>query len=105
MDTDLQEFDELLASTEKSIIIMWSASWCNPCKRLKPLFYKMSEGNNNMLFVIIDIEENPTVTNKYGIRKIPTIKMFKNSEEVDTLTDNSEESLRAFVNKWSVPSV
>ena len=62
-------------------VIQFSASWCNPCKVLKPLMEELSnEMSDSMKFYYHDIDSEPNVPSRYGVRGVPTVMIFKNGE-------------------------
>lgn len=63
-------------------IVMFSASWCNPCKQAKPVFNKIKESSNNVEFEIVDIDENRDMANDFGVTSVPTFMLIENDEEV-----------------------
>ena len=61
-------------------LIYFSAVWCQPCKMLGPVMEELqSEGYNVQK---VDVDANPTLSQKYGVRNIPTVILTINGEEV-----------------------
>lgn len=54
-------------------VIKFSASWCQPCKIVAPMFESMSEEYVNVDFVSIDIDEDKETTAKYDVMSVPTL--------------------------------
>ena len=62
-------------------VIQFRASWCGPCKVLKPLMEELSnEMSDTMKFYYHDIDSEPNVPSRYGVRGVPTVMIFKNGE-------------------------
>ena len=62
-------------------VIQFSASWCGPCKVVKPLMEELSnEMSDTMKFYYHDIDSEPNVPSRYGVRGVPTVMIFKNGE-------------------------
>lgn len=102
MSSDLQEFQKLVSSTQKPVFAMVSATWCNPCKLIKPEFKSKSEVHkDNATFVIIDADESQEICSHYGITSIPTILVFKNgiSDVVDQFSGSNIDVFNKFLNK------
>ena len=81
--TDASFEQEVLQSEVPVVVDLW-AEWCGPCRMIGPIIEEMSgeyEGKAKM--VKIDIDENPEVPVKYGVRNIPTVLFFKGGEVVD----------------------
>lgn len=93
MEITAKELEEKIQNGEKVIVEMW-APWCGPCRMMKPVFEKVAENNNtDVQMYTMNIDENQSVARDYGVRSIPTIKVFNNGNVVDTkvgvLNENS----------------
>lgn len=73
-------------------IIDFHAEWCGPCKLQKPILDKFAK-ENNIDVEYVDVDENPEIAQKYGIRSVPTMIYVKNGEAVQTLVGLHKESL------------
>jgi len=76
-------FDKIIKETEV-VFVDFTASWCPPCKRIKPVFEDWAEkfkDNDKVKFVKIDVDENDAVAQEYAIRSMPTFKVFKSGKE------------------------
>jgi thioredoxin 1 len=79
-----QNFNEMIKSSDKLILVDFWASWCNPCKSLAPILEDASNDLSEKIVVFkINIDENPDSPQRYGVRGIPTIIFFKLGEEAD----------------------
>ena len=79
-----QEFDNTIESGV--VVVDFFATWCGPCKMLAPVFEELSEElTENVNFVKVDIDQSMDLAQKFKIVSVPTLKVFKNGEEVDTL--------------------
>ncbi len=74
--------NEVLASCEFVVIDFW-AEWCAPCRALGPVIESISKDANPFIIGKLNVTENPASMEKYGIRSLPTIIIFKNGEPVD----------------------
>ena len=67
------------------VVVDFFATWCGPCKMLAPVFEVLSEELTDVNFVKVDIDQSMDLAQKFRIVSVPTMKIFKNGEEVDTL--------------------
>lgn len=66
-------------------VVMFSASWCNPCKQAKPVFQQLKESRSDVQFEVVDIDENRDMANNFGITGVPTFMLIEDGEEVKRL--------------------
>ncbi|KAF0199177.1 MAG: thioredoxin [Bacteroidetes bacterium] len=77
-------FEELVIKSDKPAIVDLWAEWCGPCRMVGPLVEELShEYEGRAVIGKLDVDSNPGITAKYGIRNIPTILFFKNGEIAD----------------------
>ena len=77
-------FDELVLKSDKPVIVDFWAEWCGPCRMVGPIVQEIGEDFSETAVVgKLDVDSNPDVTMKFGIRNIPTILFFKNGEVAD----------------------
>jgi thioredoxin 1 len=84
MEITAQELEQKIENGEKVIVEMW-APWCGPCQMMKPIFEKVATSNvTDVQMYTMNIDDNREVAMKYGVRSIPTIKVFDGGEVKDT---------------------
>lgn len=77
-------FEELVLNSDKPVLIDFWAEWCGPCRMVGPLVNEMSEEYEGRAIIgKLDVDSNPNVSVKYGIRSIPALLYFKGGEVVD----------------------
>ncbi|CAO3664508.1 hypothetical protein G6F70_006645 [Rhizopus microsporus] len=81
---NLNEFRELL-NTNSKVIVDFTATWCGPCRMVKPIIHKLAEQHTEILFLVVDVDERADIASEYGIRAMPTVMFFKNGEKVDEI--------------------
>ena len=72
-----------LKDKECFLLFYFTASWCGPCKKIKPLIEKLSEGLDKSMIEIymINIDENEELSNQYNIKSVPTFLLIQNNKE------------------------
>ena len=74
---------EVLESSQPVVVDFW-AEWCGPCKMIAPSLEEISsEMAGKVKIAKLNIDENPELAAKFGVRSIPTLAMFKNGEVAD----------------------
>tara|TARA_B100000674_G_C37251760_1_gene650464 strand:- start:58 stop:378 length:321 start_codon:yes stop_codon:yes gene_type:complete len=83
--TNDADFDQDINSQNIPVVVDFGADWCGPCKQLDPILEEIAEENTDKFKVFkINIDENPMVPQKFGVRGIPTIMLFKEGKLIDT---------------------
>ena len=78
--TDENFETEVLKADKPALVDFW-AEWCGPCKQLAPILEEISnEMGDQVIFTKHNIDEQPNMPTKYGVRGIPTMLIFKNGE-------------------------
>ena len=76
-------FDEIINSDKPVLVDFW-AEWCGPCKMIGPVVKELaSDYEGRAVIGKVNVDENPGVSAKLGIRSIPTLLFFRNGEIVD----------------------
>ncbi len=76
-------FQETALEREGLTVIDFWAEWCGPCRMISPIVEELSkEYSDKVLVGKVDVDNNPEISMKYGIRSIPTILFLKNGEVV-----------------------
>ncbi len=76
-------FEEIINSDQPVLIDFW-AEWCGPCKMIGPVVEELAgDFEGKAVIGKVDVDANPEVSAKFGIRSIPTLLVFKNGEVVD----------------------
>lgn len=90
----------------ESKVVMFGASWCAPCKAVKPQFLEASEGYLSEMgveFEYIDVDENPLTAMEAGVRSVPTLKLYKDGEYLKDLKSRTKARLELEIEHGLLP--
>ena len=80
--TDSDFASDVLQATKPVLVDFW-AEWCGPCKAIGPALEEIAGEKKDVLSIVkLNIDENPLTPQKYNVRGIPTLLIFKNGEVV-----------------------
>ena len=78
-------FDKGVIGAAKPVLVDFWAEWCGPCRQIGPALEELSkELGGKITIVKMNVDENPTVPKKYGVKGIPMLMIFKNGQVAAT---------------------
>ena len=83
--TDNSFEQDVLQAGEPVLVDFWAA-WCAPCRMLAPTVEAVAEKYSGTARVVkLNVDENPSISQRYGIKGIPTLILFKEGQPVETI--------------------
>ena len=92
-------FDEQVLQSELPVLVDYWAEWCAPCKAMAPLLAEVAEEYRDRLRVVkVNVEQDPQIAHRWGVRSQPTLMLFKNGTvEAQKVGAMSKSQLKAFI--------
>ncbi|UIR57669.1 thioredoxin [Sphingobacterium sp. SRCM116780] len=77
-------FEELVLKADKPVLVDFWAEWCGPCRMVGPIVEELAKDYGDKAVIgKVNVDENPEISVRFGIRNIPALLFFKNGEIVD----------------------
>ena len=96
----IDNFDNFqeITKTKKKVIVEFYADYCEPCKKVHPIFKKLALQNKNVIsFYYYDIEDDDLISSKYDVKSIPAFFAFENGAFVKSVVGSKEEVIRKLI--------
>ena len=78
-------FQEQVITSKKPVVVDFWAEWCGPCKFLNPTLDELAtEYGERINFLKVNVDEEPSLSQQYGVMSIPTILFFRHGKIVDS---------------------
>ncbi|UCG39569.1 MAG: thioredoxin [bacterium] len=91
-------FEEEVLKSDRPVLVDFWAAWCAPCRVIAPLIDEIADSYGSKIKVgKFNVEENTNTTNRYGIRSIPTVMLFKGGQVVDQVIGANPAEIKKIV--------
>lgn len=81
---NLEEFNDLVIESKKTVLVDFFATWCGPCKMLTPILEEVEkEKTNDVEIYKVDVDQSFDLAKSYGVMSVPTLILFKNGAEAE----------------------
>ena len=94
-------FDKDVLQSDKPVLVDFWAAWCAPCRILAPTVDAIAEKYaTNARVVKVNVDDNPSISQRYGIKGIPTLILFKAGKEEERVVGaTSKEAISRMIDK------
>nr|XP_048314818.1 thioredoxin-like [Myodes glareolus] len=97
-----EAFQEALEAVgDKLVFVDFSATWCGPCKMIKPFFHSLSEKDSSVVFLEIDVDDCQDVAAKCEVKCMPTFQFYKKGQKVGEFSGANKEKLEASITEFA----
>lgn len=96
-----KNFNDEVINSQLPVLVDFWAGWCGPCKAVAPILEDISNQYSDKFRVAkVNVDENPDLASNYGIRSIPTLILFKDGKQIDSIMGAlPKEAIINFVNE------
>ena len=95
------DFEKEVLQSELPVVLDLFATWCGPCRMLRPVLEELSEERKDVKFVSVDVDEEGEIAMKYGVSSIPCLVFIKNGEEVNRAVGyRPKDALEALIGEF-----
>jgi len=77
-----KEFQDLIAGSDKPVLVDFWATWCGPCRMMNPILSKIADEQKDVVIAKVDVDALQGIAQQYNITSIPTILTFKNGQKL-----------------------
>ena len=95
-------FEKDVLGSSKPVLVDFWAQWCTPCRMLAPTVEAVAQQFSDSANVVkLNVDDNPSTAQRYGIKGIPTLILFREGKEVERVVGaTSKESITRMIDKY-----
>ncbi len=95
-------FEKDVLTSDKPVLVDFWAQWCTPCRMLAPTVEAVAQQYTDSASVVkLNVDDNPSTAQRYGIKGIPTLILFREGKEVERVVGaTSKESITRMIEKY-----
>jgi thiol-disulfide isomerase/thioredoxin len=82
----VSQVSDFKARIQGPCVVMFTAGWCGPCKRIKPDFNRLGSMHTGIDFFMVDVDQGPEIASMENIQSMPTFKFYMNGKIVKQFT-------------------
>ncbi len=82
IEVNLENFDSEVIKSDKPVVVDFFATWCGPCKRMKPNLEQFASATEDVKVVLADVDGLQDILPNYDVVSVPTIVLFHEGKEV-----------------------
>src|SRR4029434_4261443 len=99
-----KSFEKDVLQSDKPVLVDFWAAWCAPCRMLEPTVAAVAEKYAATARVVkVNVDDNPSISQRYGIKGIPTLILFKGGKEEErAVGDTCESAISRLIDKHVV---
>ena len=83
LEIEEKDFEKEVLQSDQKVLVDFYATWCGPCRVLKPTIVEFANENENIKVVEIDVDKAENLSNRYGVVSIPTLIVIENGQEIN----------------------
>jgi thioredoxin 1 len=81
---DEENFDQAIRDAKVPVLVDFWATWCGPCQMIAPVLDEIAKEQRDAIRIVkVDVDQNQTIADRFGVRNVPTLLFFKGGEVRD----------------------